>query len=109
MVISKKLVASALGGLLIAASFTPVWAGSDSATAAAPAQSTATAPSNQSLLGALTPLLADAAVHKAQPNCKPDTLYSGHDVVGDSEACFMSHVDVRAAGAAANPGIAGSL
>jgi hypothetical protein len=106
MVISKKLVASALGGLLIAASFTPVWAGSDNA--AAP-QSTATAPSNQSLLGALTPLLADAAVHKAKPTCKADTLYSGHDVVGDSDACFMSHVDVRAAGAGANPGVAGSL
>jgi hypothetical protein len=105
MVISKKLIAGVLGGMLIVASYAPVWAGSDSA--AAPSQSAAT--SNQSLLGALTPLFADAATHKATPNCKPDTLYSGHDVVGDSEACFISHVDVRAAAGGANPGVSGAF
>jgi hypothetical protein len=104
MIISKKLVAGVLGGMLILASYALVWAGSDNA--AAPTQS---ATSNQSLLGALTPLLTDAATHKATPNCKPDTLYSGHDVVGDSEACFVSHVDVRAAAGGTNPGVSGAF
>ncbi len=104
MGISKKLIAGVLGGMLIVASYAPVWAGSDSVTA--PSQS---ATSNQSLLGALTPLFADVGTHKATPNCKPDTLYSGHDVVGDSEACFVSHVDVRAAGGGTNPGVSGAF
>lgn len=104
--VSKKLVATAIGGLLLAASYAPVWAGSAD-TAAPSTQSAASGTTNNSVLGALTPLFADVVEHKAQPNCKADTLYSGHDVIGDSEACLISHVDARATGV--NPGVSGAL
>jgi hypothetical protein len=108
MVLSKKLLASALGGLLIAASFAPAWA-ADASNAAPANQSGSTVSGDQSVLAAISPLLADTKVHKAPVNCKADSLYSNHDVIGDPDACLLSHVDVRAAGAASNPGISGSL
>ena len=106
MAVSKKLIAGAVGGLLLVASYAPVWAGSGEPVAS-PNQQGSVVSGDSTLLGALTPLFADAVEHKAQPNCKADTLYSGHDVVGDSEACLLSHVDVRAGGI--NPGISGAL
>jgi hypothetical protein len=57
------------------------------------------APSDKSLLGILTPMLTDPATHAAQKDCKPDQLYSQHDVVGDPEACFMGRYDVRSGSA----------
>lgn len=108
MVLSKKLVASALSGLLIAALFAPAFAG-DVNSAAPASQSGSTVSGDQSLLAAISPLLADTKEHKAPTVCKADSLYSYHDVIGDPDACLLSRVDVRAAGAASNPGIAGSL
>jgi hypothetical protein len=106
MVISTKLAAAVIGGLLLAVSYTPAWAGSGGDSSAA-AQS-ATAPSaDRSLVGVLSPLLADVAPHQAQKTCKPDSLYSQHTVVGDPDACFLSKVDVRSA--AINSGIAGGI
>lgn len=106
MVVSTKLAAAVMGGLMLAAAYAPAWAGSaNDPTAAAPSQSAAVA--DRSLVGVLSPFLAVAAPHEAQKNCKPDTLYSHHDVVGDADACFVNRFDVRAS--AISPGVGGSL
>ena len=101
MVISTKLAAAVMSGLLLAASYAPAWAGSTG-------DSSGTAPAaDRSLIGVLSPLLADAAPHQAQKACKPDSLYSQHSVVGDPESCFISRFDVRVGGV--NPGVAGAF
>ena len=103
MVISTKLAAAVMSGLLLAVSYAPAWAGSAGNSSAA---SSATAPAaDRSLIGVLSPLLADAAPHQAQKACKPDSLYSQHSVVGDPASCFINRFDVRVGGV--NPGMGG--
>lgn len=102
--VSTKLAAAVIGGLLFVTAYTPAWAGSATATSAT-AQPAMAPAADRSLVGVLSPILADAAPHQAQKNCKADSLYSQHSVVGDPEACFMSHVDIRAG--AINPGFGG--
>ena len=94
MTLSTKLAAAAIGGLLLVVGYAPAWAGSADA-APVTAQSPATPNADHSLVGVLCPMLADAAPHQAQKACKPDSLYSQHSVVGDSDACFINHTDVR--------------
>ena len=106
MVLSTKLAAAVMGGLLLAAVYTPAWAGSANDTSTAGASSAA-AGSDRSLVSVLSPLLNVSTPHQAQKSCKPDSLYSQHSVVGDPEACFISRVDVRSS--AATPGIGGVL
>jgi len=106
MVVSTKLVAAVMGGLLLAAVYTPAWAGSANDTTAA-GQSQAAVGADRSLVGVLSPLLADAAPHEAQKSCKPDSLYSQHDVVGDSDACFINRFDARAG--SLNAGVSGGF
>jgi len=106
MIVSTKLAAAVMGGLLLAVSYAPAWAGSaGDSSAAAPSAMAPTA--DRSLVGVLSPLFADAAPHQAQKTCKSDSLYSQHSVVGDPDACFISHVDARAG--AVNPGVSGAL
>jgi hypothetical protein len=98
MIVSTKLAAAVMGGLLLAVAYAPAWAGETST--AAPS---AIAPAaDHSLVGVLSPLLTDTVQHTAQKTCKPDSLYSSHSVVGDPDACFISRVDVR--GTIATPG-----
>jgi hypothetical protein len=106
MAVSTKLAAAVMGGLLLAAVYTPAWAGSanDPSTAGA---SSAAAGSDRSLVSVLSPILAVNTPHQAQKNCKADSLYSQHSVVGDPDACFMSHFDVR--GSSITPGLGGAL
>jgi hypothetical protein len=96
MVLSTKLAVAVMGGLLLAAVYTPAWAGSANDTSAT---GTASAPvgADHSLVTVLSPLFAISTPHQAQKACKPDSLYSQHSVVGDPEACFMGRFDVRAA------------
>jgi hypothetical protein len=105
MVVSTRLAAALMGGLLVAAVYTPAWAGSANdttisggSTSVGAAKSTGTsssAPSvDRSLISVLSPLLADAAPHEAQKRCKADGLYSQHDVIGDPDACFLNRVNV---------------
>jgi hypothetical protein len=105
MVASTKLAASAIGGLLLAAVSVPVWAGSVDATTTTGASSSSGASSStggssvasgadHSLVGVLSPILADAAPHQAQKICKTDSLYSAHDVIGDPETCYLNRVNV---------------
>jgi len=108
MVVSTKLAAAVMGGLLLAAVYTPAWAGSAGDTTAAGQPSTAVS-ADRSLVGVLSPLFADAAPHQAQKTCKSDSLYSQHSVVGDPDACFLNRVDVRASSAGGNPGLGGAL
>src|SRR5208282_2547367 len=107
MMVSTKLAAAVMGGLLLAVSYAPAWAGS--ATDASAAAPSVMAPSaDRSLVGVLSPLLADAAPHQAQKTCKADSLYSQHSVVGDPDACFISKIDARA-GSAGGAGFSGGL
>lgn len=103
MIRSTKLAAAVMSGVLLVAAYAPAWAGSasDPSTAA----TTASAGSDRSLVNVLSPVLNVSAQHQAQKNCKADTLYSQHSVVGDPDACFMSKVDVRAG--SINTGIGG--
>ena len=105
MVISTKVAATVMGGLLLASVYTSAWAGSANDSTEA-GHSQAAPDADRSLVGVLGSLLADAGPHQAQKNCKADSLYSQHDVVGDSDACFLSRVDVRAVSSSAvGPGI----
>ncbi len=91
MSVSTKLAAVVVGGLLFATTYAP--ASAQSVDAKAPAsQSVSGAPS---VLGVIAPLLNNTTQHVAQKHCKADSLYSAHDVVGDSESCFISKVDAR--------------
>jgi hypothetical protein len=105
MVLSTRLAAAVIGGLLLATVSTPAWAGSANdttisggSTSAGASMSTGTSSSapgaDRSLLGVLSPLFADAAPHEAQKRCKPETLYSQHDVIGDPDVCLLNRVNV---------------
>jgi hypothetical protein len=105
MVVSTRLAAAVIGGLLLAAAYTPAWAGSAndtmtsggsmSAGASTSTGASSSAPSaDRSLIGVLSPFLADTAPHEAQKRCKADALYSQHDVIGDPDACFLNRVNV---------------
>jgi hypothetical protein len=94
MTLSTKLAAAAIGGLLLVVGYAPAWAGSAD-TAPVTTQSPATPTADHSLVGVLNPIFADAAPHQAQKACKPDSLYSQHSVVGEADACFINHNDVR--------------
>jgi hypothetical protein len=104
MVVSTKLAAAVMGGLLLAAVYTPAWAGSGDAGA-----QPATASASQSLVGVLNPVFANVATHPAQKTCKADTLYSNHDVVGDPDSCFQNKLDARAGSATGGSAVAGVL
>jgi hypothetical protein len=106
MVLSTKLAAAVMGGLLLAAVYTPAWAGSANAPSTAGTSSAAVG-TDRSLVNILNPLLAVGAPHQAQKNCKADTLYSQHSVVGDPDACFMGHFDARSG--SLNPGVGSVL
>ena len=103
MAVSTKL-AAVVGGLLLATTYAPAWAQSTSAPAPA-AQSAGAVSGGQYLLGVVAPLLNNTTQHAAQKNCKADSLYSAHDVVGDSESCFISKVDARASAPSSSFGI----
>jgi hypothetical protein len=93
MTVSTKLAAVVAGGLLLATAYAPAWAQSTASQAAAPSASAVV--SSSAILGVIAPLINTNVKHGAEKNCKPDSLYSSHDVVGDSEACFVSRVDAR--------------
>jgi hypothetical protein len=103
MVVSMKLAAAVIGGVLFATLSTPAWAGSagDAAYTGSPTDATQTTGASssaggadRSVIGVLSPLLADVGPHQAQKNCKQSSLYSQHDVVGDPDACFLNRVNV---------------
>src|SRR5438445_5398414 len=96
MAVKVKLVAAVVGGLLLATTYAPAWAQS----ANPAAQSTGVVNGGQYMLGVITPLLNNTAPHVAQKKCKADSLYSAHDVVGDSDACFLNKLDARGTAAA---------
>lgn len=101
MTVSTKVAAIVIGGLLLA--YGPARAQS---TQAAPATTSAGAVTNgQSVLGFIAPLLNTSVEHKAEKNCKADSLYSAHSVVGDPDACFQNKFDARTAGTV--PGVSG--
>jgi len=91
MVLSTKLATVVLGGLMFVAASVPAWAGSSTS-----AQAGVPPTADQSLVTVLSPLFANVVAHPVQDDCKPDSLYSQHSVVGDSDACFVNHTDVRA-------------
>jgi hypothetical protein len=94
MIRSTKLAAALVGGLLLAAAYTPAWAGSVNDTSAA-GTSSAAAGTDRSLVGVLSPLLNVSAPHQAQKTCKADSLYSQHSVIGDPDACLINRIDAR--------------
>lgn len=108
MVVSMKLAAAVMGGLLLATVSTPAWAGSandttttSGLTSAGAAMSISASSSSspgsgadRSLIGALSPFLADTAPHAAPKLCQPDSIYSRHDVIGDPDVCLLNRVNV---------------
>jgi hypothetical protein len=106
MNISNKLVTGVIGGFLLVTACVPAWAGPVNQATAPSTQSAAASNGDQAILG----FLDSITLAPAQPRtkrCKPETLYSQHDVIGDPEACFGNHFDVRAGGA--NQGVAPTL
>ena len=95
MLTSKRTAILLMSGLLLGTAGARVWAAESKAAAPVSVAAAAEDPGDKSLLGILTPLLTDPATHEAQKNCTPDQLYSRHDVVGDPEACFRGHFDMR--------------
>jgi hypothetical protein len=81
----------------------PAWSGT--AKQAAPTSTSAqvmpASPNSNSLLGMVNWLAATdthAAPRKPDANCKASHLYSGHDVVGDPEACIMGQYTIGGPG-----------
>lgn len=103
MVTINRTTVLLMSGLLLGTACARGWAADGKAAAPANVAAAAADTNNKSLLGILTPFLTAPATHEAQQNCKPDQLYSRHDVVGDPEACFRGHVDVRGGGATFAP------
>ncbi|MGO9265259.1 MAG: hypothetical protein ACLQBA_10305 [Candidatus Binataceae bacterium] len=104
MLTTKRMAIFLLSGLLLGSASARGWAADGAAAAPVSVGSAVTEPSDKSLLGILTPMLTDPAIHAAQKGCNPDRLYSQHDVVGDPEACFMGRFDVRSGGTSAVAG-----
>jgi hypothetical protein len=82
MVLSTKMAAVVMGGLLLAAVYTPAWAGpaNDASTAGT---SSAAAGADRSLVSVLSPLLNVSTPHQAQKNCKPATKLLNRSRLGD--------------------------
>ncbi len=97
MNISGKLATGVMGGFLLMAAYVPAWSGPDSQATTPITQSSATANEDQAILGFLGSIMP-AATQPRVRRCKPEMLYSQHDVIGDPEACFVNHFDVRAGG-----------
>ena len=93
----KRTAILVMSGLLLGTACARAWAADGKAVAPVSAAAAAD-PGDKSLLGILIPMLTDPVEHQAQQNCKPDQLYSQHDVVGDPEACFRGRFDVRGSG-----------
>jgi len=104
MLTSKRTAILLVSGLLLGTACARGWAADGKAAAPVSGGAAVADTSDKSLLGILTPFLTDPATHEAQQNCKPDQLYSRHDVVGDPEACFRGRYDVRNGGASASTG-----
>lgn len=104
---TKRLMAGALSGFLMIGASAPIWANPPAGDMNSATQVPLTTKSaDHSPLGILAPILTESAQHSTQKTCKPDTLYSQHDVVGDSEGCFINRFDARgAAGVNGIPGI----
>lgn len=96
MAINKRAAILLIASFLVSAPIPMLGWAADNSPAPAPVSpaSGATDPNN-SLLGILNPLLTASVGHSAPKDCKPDMLYSQHDVVGDPDACFRGHYDVR--------------
>jgi hypothetical protein len=103
MNISGRLVTGVMGGFLLIAAYVPAWAGPVNHATTPSTQAAAAAKEDQAILGFLGSIMLAPGQPRAQ-RCKPETLYSQHDVIGDPEACFGNHFDVRAGGI--NPGAA---
>jgi hypothetical protein len=104
---NKRLMAGALAGFLMFGGIETTWADppADTGNAGTPAAA-ASHGADRSLLGMIAPVLTARAQHATQKTCKPDTLYSQHDVVGDSDGCFINRFDARdAAGVNGIPGV----
>jgi hypothetical protein len=93
---TKRLMAGTLAGFLMIGASPSTWANPPSSETTGANQAPATTSrADRSLLGMLAPILTDPAQHAPQKTCKPGTLYSAHDVVGDPDACFMGRLDGR--------------
>ena len=105
---AKRLMAGTLAGFLMIGASPSTWANppSSETTGANQAPATTSGP-NRSLLGMLAPILTEPAQHAKPKTCKPGELYSGHDVVGDPEACFMGRLDVHGAPQGFGGGVGG--
>lgn len=96
---SKKLMAGALVGLLTLGTYAPTWANPpDTGTTNAPQAAVTPGNANRSRMGLLAPILTAPTAHEAARACKPDDLYSQHDVVGDPDSCFLNRLDLRGTG-----------
>jgi hypothetical protein len=82
--------------LVLAIAVTRGWAADTTANAPVSVGKAGTDGGDNTLLGILAPILTNPATHAAQQGCKPDQLYSRHDVVGDPEACFKGGYDIHA-------------
>ncbi len=97
MTISNKVTSGVLSGFLLMAACVPALAGPGNQRATVSTQSTTAANRDQAILGFLESI-TPASVQPRVQRCKPETLYSQHDVIGDPDACFLNHFDVRAGG-----------
>ncbi len=92
MLTGKKMAIVLISGLLLGAAGQQ---GLAADTSAAPANRVAITGDDGKSLAGLLAILTESTAHAAQKSCTPDQLYSQHDVVGDPDACFRNHYDVR--------------
>ena len=92
---SKRLVASAAAAMLMLGAYAPAWAqppaGAPTPSAQAPLQTGREEASMAEILGSI---LTERVDHVPVKRCPPGSLYSEHDVVGDSESCFLNRLGV---------------
>jgi hypothetical protein len=96
---SKKAIVVLVPSLLFGIG-APAWSGaSDQATPKA--QVTPAGRSDNTLLGMLSSILTatDTGSRKEKNKCIASNMYSGHDVVGDPEGCFMGRYNLSSGSA----------
>lgn len=106
---SKRLASGAMAAMLIIGAYAPAWAGPSQNAPTTPAQDPV-APGNDagSLAGIMGSFLTEHADHRSAKQCKPGSMYTEHDVVGDPESCFINRLGIPS-GMAGAPGFAGGI
>lgn len=99
MVKKKRLAASAMAATLMFGTYAPAWAGPSQSVTVSPQIAVAPANDEGSLSGIFGSIVTDRVAHAPAKQCRPGSMYSQHDVVGDPESCFINRLGIPSGGA----------